>query len=192
MDFWVEFEEFLGEKIPCCVKKTLEKCGYNSLVAVQELNEQKVCEIENYVKGDVPNVGTSSETSSCFCSSCLNRNSNYRFSPGHRLLVTNLSNYAKKMIEEKEMNTQIDTPAQAPATQPVSIELPHSLEELLEQANSNEYHAKPKYSQFIREFSTYTYLLGGKMCYDFLSSNLPMPSKHSVREYTLNFALIHT
>ena len=37
-----------------------------------------------------------------------------------------------------------------------------------------------EYSDIIRYFSTYIYLIGGRSCYEVLSQNLPLPSRSTI------------
>lgn len=48
-------------------------------------------------------------------------------------------------------------------------------------ARNDKFHAQ--YNDLIRYFATYVFLLAGRSCYEFLKSNIALPSTKTVREY---------
>lgn len=63
--------------------------------------------------------------------------------------------------------------------------LPVILKEMIKTALRNAEYVKnhAQYSDIIRYFATYIYIIGGRSCYEVLYENLPLPSVSTVCKY---------
>lgn len=91
--------------------------------------------------------------------------------PGHKKFIVALGKKAKEfessLAKAKKEKSEIDLPG---AT--------FIMNELVKSAmqNANVAPTRHRYSEDIQWFSTYIFLLSGRAAYEFLSSNLPLPS----------------
>lgn len=95
--------------------------------------------------------------------------------PAHRRTILNLKNY----LQEEE-----------PATDYVrTADFSSSLKTLIETANRNvnKIPTQYRYCDIIRYFCVYIYLTRGKMCYETLCRNLPLPQPSSIRMLMFKF-----
>lgn len=113
----------------------------------------------------------------------------FRFLPAHRLLILRLPFYVNKIFgTHQATNTQqhqIISTAARNDTSDYSFLLNRLIESAEDTAGApkNRY----RYSETLRLFSTYIFLCSGRSCYEILSSNLPIPSKHTVCKYQTTY-----
>lgn len=167
-------ENFMGEHLPCCVKKILDVSAYNTLQALKLLNEEKIVVIEKYISDYGQSV---IEQLDCRHSKQYKNQTHFRFLPGHHALLLELPKYAQSalnIIQNVEQNSE-------QSSEPYFSVI---LNELLNSAriNAKMPKNKAKYSETLRYFFTYIYLLGGKSCYETLQRNLPIPSIKTICE----------
>lgn len=90
----------------------------------------------------------------------------FSFLMGHKILLLGLSEYMKKW-KAKEKPTSFEY-------QPhLSSVFNAMLEAAIRNANSTP--NNHKFSKLLMDFSIYIFLIGGKLCYKILSDNLPLP-----------------
>lgn len=44
---WESFEENIGDKIPCCIKKVLNLCGFDTFFSLLEISQSQIVAIED-------------------------------------------------------------------------------------------------------------------------------------------------
>lgn len=108
-------------------------------------------------------------------------NEQFRMLPGHRHVILGVVNDICTYFEEKANEAKTEELAS------VQIENHRSiiLNELITSSNAND-KINPqarRYSQIISAFFTYIFLLCGRLCYDTLSKNLPIPSTTTISEF---------
>lgn len=98
----------------------------------------------------------------------------FKLRPGHKAFLLQLPNQIKSMRESRNtecLRTKIQN-------------FPQMLKTFIETAETN-FERRPngfRYDDINRDFSAFIYLLCGKACYEMLSSNLPMPTYHTIRK----------
>lgn len=169
---WSVVDKAIGEKFPLCLKKILSTSGYDSLPSIQELCENKLNEIEKYIS----DFGSSviNELNCCHSQEYKNQ-TQFRLLPGHRTLLSILPRKINEMHEQIANEKTL-----------LSQDIPVILSELVktEKKNSKKGKNHAEYSDILRYFSTYIYLMSGKCCYETLNANLPIPSNKTIRKYT--------
>lgn len=150
----MKLEQHIGYAIPELIKKVLKAAGFDSITTLQLLTEESIKDIENFV-----NENSIEESSKQF-----------KFLPGHRALLLNLAKKVQMIDNEKtELVHQ-------------NSDLSVLLKSLVEVAKSNA-NKNPKgnrYSDLVKYFSMYIYLLSGKACYETLCANLPIPKAETI------------
>lgn len=154
------------------MKRPLILCGYDSLFSLREINESKIDKIENHI---TVNHMETIKTFNCCHSNYYKNLTTFRFLPGHASIISALPKYIENYkIAYQSSNFELNG------------RYSFILEEMVRTAESNLFkdsnHAT--YSDTIRYFATYIFLLCGRSCYEMLRANLPLPSTKTICEYT--------
>lgn len=165
---WFEIENELGN-IPSCIKTILNVSGYDCLASISELNEQKICELEQHITIHELNVIANL---TCCHSEKYKKQQRFNFLPGHRATLRILPDAVEKILASR---------LRASGSQSHTA----ILNELIKTSNTNSKKNKnhAEYSDMIKDFFTYIYLLSGKHCYETLNANLPIPSTKTICRY---------
>lgn len=178
---WDQFEKFEGQKLPAFLKVMLWKCGYDSMISLKELSSVTISELEKYIQNNRNKMFTYLLTDlsiDLFESDSIKEyqgQAMFEFLPGHRHILLCLRNKIENMQQ------QVSTAKIAEYVE-TSVEYSVILSELLETARMNAKKSKHanQYSDIIRYFSTYIFLLCGRTCYETLNKNLPIPSTKTI------------
>lgn len=101
--------------------------------------------------------------------------------PGHRDFLLSISKY--KFGASKEFGSKVLQESEQKSALPVVLQA--MIETSQQNAGINKHHAH--YNDLIRYFATYAFLSAGRSCYEFLRSNLDLPSTKTVCKFkTLN------
>lgn len=160
-----ELGVLLEENFPSELSQILVGSGYDTLLSMQSLDLEAICEIESFVNTDRSIIkGTSYENQEYF-----------RLKPGHRRFLIQL---AEKIRDKNICITDKHH----------SSDFSYVLKRLIEtaEANSHKHPKQCRYSEEIRYFATYIYLMCGKNCYEVLSANLPLPKANTICKYLNN------
>lgn len=170
MTIFSSLEEFSREEIPAFIKKLLTATGFDTKLALEHLNEDKVTEIENYVNSHRE-----------IFDQLLNRTiyerlTSFELLPGHRSIIINLPNALKKIQRTEDSTRSIDYK---------SSNYSAVLKALIESAAINNDRAPNghRFSEPLWSYALYVYLMSGRACYECLSANLPIPQPKTIRMY---------
>lgn len=171
---WNIFENFIGEKLPACIKSILNLCGYNTFLSLREIKQRDITEIEECVK---KNFSTQIlQLHCCHAEYYISKISHAQFKllPGHETLIMALPKYAEKL--QKTYLKQITD---------LKGRYSFILNELIQTAEENRFNDihHTIYSDEIRSFAVYVFLLCGRACYKMLKANLPIPSIPTIRKF---------
>lgn len=160
---WHKIENIINEPLPECVKKILSFCGYDSMMSLKRINCESVEQIQRQINSHFLH-GIRELT--CCHSDFYAQQIEFEFLPGHLDLILALPHYLKSETQ---------------STDPVpNIEYSTVLNSMVRTAVENSDRGRNQYDDIIRLFSTYTYLMCGRSCYEFLNHNLPLPSTSTV------------
>lgn len=152
--FWIKFEEFLHFELPIELKDILNRSGYANPLALAEINNDLISELEDYIGG------------------------NFKFMPGHKALLLTLPKRIKEFNESIEKQTTRENILESPRVSFIMKELMKS-----EINNCNLDPKQRRYSESIRCFAIYLYMMCGKSCYEVLCSNFSLPQPSTVMKY---------
>lgn len=173
-------EQYIENTLPPCVKILLKFSAYDSLSVLEELNEQRINEIEEFISECGQNVLNGL---SCCHHDKYKKQTKFKFLPGHRAVLLSLSKIFQKSNSQQNISLDIS-------------QLNHSngafsviLNELIQtaQTNTHKFKNNAEYSDIIRYFFTYVYLMSGKSAYETLQKNLPIPSTKTICKCFYNF-----
>lgn len=166
MDCFDQLLKNLGEPIPFCIKSFLCECGFVTLSSLRGINTSTVAEIEDHMQCYGRTI---IQNLFCCSSQSYKAQNKFKLLPGHRAFILELPKYVP------EQSTKIAVHAIDPTFSFV-------LQKMIETAQSNfeKLSNKNEYSDTMRYFSTYVFLLCGRSCYEFLRQNLQLPSVSTV------------
>lgn len=186
---WSAIEDIICDSLPSCVKIVLSESGYDSLLSINSINESIMFEVENFVN---ENRNITATLDCCFSHTYKNLEQ-FRFLPAHRLLILRLPFYVNKMFgPDRVANTKGITqqnPFIGTCGRKGATEYSFLMTKLIESAEENAGVAKNRYryDEILQLFSIYIFLCSGRDCYEVLSSNLPIPSKHTVCKFRAKY-----
>lgn len=157
---WQKIEIKIGETVPKCVKTILDACGFDTLTSISGITD--ILHIENVVSNQ---FYSTIQSLNCSHSEYYKKQSPFAFLPGHADFIRAISK-----IDFSVQNSQNETLNTAPST----------FERMVNDFHNSTDKNRAKYSDFMRYFATYTFLKAGRSCYEFLKSNLPLPSVKTV------------
>lgn len=174
-DFWKKFQIFLDECIPSVIVNILIANGYDDSLSLIGMCMEEVAIIEKFTNEKLGHLWNNSPQYSQVVS--------FSFLPGHKKLILALGKkaeeyqtYNKTLMKKTEKKA--DTLADIFNLSDCSIlmqELVNSLK-----SNSNLVPTSRRYSENIKWFSIYAYMLGGKHMYELLCKNFPLPQLPTV------------
>lgn len=166
-NFWEKIEQFLGYQLPEQVKDKLNDSAFNNELALSQMTPDSILEIEKHAsEGD---------------------SRNFQFLPGHRAMLLGLPDKIKQynIWREKYRSTTLDI-----------LELSNVsfiMKELVKTAisNANVDPKRRRYSDAMKNFGIYLYMMCGKAAYEVISNNFPFPQPSTICEYFLiNFLML--
>lgn len=114
----------------------------------------------------------------------------FRFLPAHRLIIFHLPSYATAILEANRTVDVNHSHEHLSTSRSIrdGTEYSFFLRKLIESAEKNAGTTKNRfrYDEILQLFSTYIFLSCGRSCYETLSSNLPIPSKHTVCKFYIH------
>lgn len=160
---WVKLENIIGEKVPGCVKKVLDVCGYDTLMSIFGIKDDSISQIEDIMNGQ---FGSTIQSFDCSHAEYYKQQTRFRFLPGHADFLRAISKLEFPNSNNEAMNESTPT-----------------LQAMVNEFQNATGRNRAKYSDFVRYFATYIFLKAGRSCYEFLNSNLPLPSVKTVCKY---------
>lgn len=190
---WLKIERILGEDIPECIKKILSCSGYDTMLSLKNINLER---IEKHINEHCRDLIQGLD---CCHHEFYQKQEVFRFLPGHGDFLSTLSNYMCNHIEaEAASKTEVrsgrtsDNLRLAEMVKQMSgfsVILKELILTAIKNADSSKNNAE--YSDIIRYFATYVYIIGGRSCYEILHQNLPLPSRSTICKTTILFILLH-
>lgn len=97
---WSDLESFIGEKYPPCIRNWLIAAGYNKLLALSELNEEKLAMVEGYINKSKELI---TKVKCCYKDE-YKKQTEFRFLPGHKSLILGIREKIKEMKETRDQS----------------------------------------------------------------------------------------
>lgn len=146
------------------------QCGFDIPQYLEYIDEKNLDDLEKHVDQDRTILGNSD--SKCHHMTIYANQSTFKFLPLHRIIILNWYRSTNSKQPEKDF-VNIEHPAFS------SI-----LRAMIRTALSN-YDKPPRNNRFpelIFDFSIYLYIMAGRVCYETISANLPMPKVGTIGE----------
>lgn len=166
----------MGEEMPSCVKILLNASGYDTLTSLQNVKDANLLKLEDYINQNCSDVVRNLD---CCYSDFYKSQATFKFLPGHATLLEALSKHVIRFYDQKCCSTNVQ----------LTDKYTLILNELIKTAEKNVlrdvHHAD--YSNTIRYFATYIFLMCGRSCYEMLRVNLGFPSVRTICKRVINF-----
>lgn len=188
MNIYTDLEVLLDIQIPQCVKTILYHSGFDTELSIENLNESLLLQSEK----DVNSVANKTFKTifngiqCCFSETYREdiHKQQFKFIESHRELILNLPEkiLLKNSLQGTETTLCLKQLKDISKQFKENPALPNMIGELLETAIAN-YKKTPnlnRYSNVVKDFATYIYLLCGRLSYEVLSCNLSMPAATTV------------
>lgn len=145
--------------------------GYDKIFALTEINEDKILEIQQHINGEKIVLF---KDMVCSHAGYYTNQEVFKFLPGHSSILLALSKVAREYLKNRFSIKSEESNHAYPL-----------LHEMIKTAEYNNFKDKhnASYSDVIRYFSTYIFLLCGRSCYEMLRMNLPLPSVKTACTY---------
>lgn len=193
---WSKIEQIIGENIPMCIQKILLccgvtlLCGYDTMLSLQSISVETVNRIEKHVnehRNIIQDINCCHET-------FYKQQTVFKFLPGHCDLLITLSSALSKTRSKIDFNSGTQNESKCESVNQAfnfaqAVEhhpnLSVILKEMIKTALRNAKYVKnsAQYTNIIRYFATYIYIIGGRSCYEVLYKNLPLPSVSTVCKF---------
>lgn len=188
---WDAIERLSNNKeFPNCIKVILFNAGFDTLLGIANMNETSITQVEDYVNTN----GNQSfmeiiEYLSCCHSEEYKRsiaNKTFTFLPGHKGLILKIGEIVAKSTSSEEEANESNMVRLWNTIEHFGPALPQMLKEMIQTAliNSQTTPNLNRYSDVIKYFSIYVYLLCGRQCYEVLCSNLAMPAASTIGKFS--------
>lgn len=179
---WSDFEKIVGNELPKCIKVFLSTCGYDSMLSLKHLTNERIDEMEQFIERKRPEIMAKLPDDDDAVIVYKKQNL-FEFLPGHRSIISNIPNIIKDMQSQLKCvtNAVVEKDFENNDEQTKYSVI---LSELIKTAEMNKNKSKHanQYNDIIRYFSTYIFLLCGRTCYETLYKNLPIPSTKTICE----------
>lgn len=163
MDFWKNFCAFIKSDIPDYLVKLLIESGFDCPMAIEQINTNSIVQIEQHIEINLRHL---------LIATVYENEKPFSFRMGHRLILLNLNN----QLHNYNLNRRNDKSS--------CVNHSFMLAELIKTSERN-YEKQPnqrRFSETIRCFAAYLYMMCGKSGYEFISANLPLPQPDSIRK----------
>lgn len=169
-------EEIIGEPIPKCIKKILSLCGYDTMLYLGNISAESLSQIESNINIYHRDIMQNFE---CSHADLYKNQDVFHLLPGHSDLLIAISNCIKKNGFESKCHTKYELLIEEiKENSALSVIMKELTKTALRNENVEKHNAQ--YSDIMRYFATYIFLLCGRSCYEVLYKNLPLPSISTV------------
>lgn len=179
-----------NQKFPNCIKMSLFHAGYDNLLGISSLNEDFIAQAEEYLSSNGFSSNELSEKLTC-CHSVEYKNSiankTFKFLPGHKKLILMAKEIAAELIATNEESAESRITNIMEVMESFGPNIPNVLKQLVRTSLTNS-QVEPNlnsYSDTIKYFAIYVYLMCGRQCYDVLNSNLAMPAASTIGKISI-------
>lgn len=181
---WKKIEICYGQTVPTNIKIFLDVSGYDSLLSIKRIDEEKINALEHHIQNRVQNdrnileaLDKNDKTTSIYKSQIF-----FEILPGHRTILLILPDIIEKLFDSTDELSNMQLPNNLNNLIPNEYSV--ILSQLITSANNNRNKSKNayQYDDVLKDFSTYIFLLCGRTCYETLNRNLPIPSTKTICE----------
>lgn len=174
---WNELKALLGEEVPDVLRRILVFTGFDRKLCLQNINNDDIADIENFIYENRMGIdlqGTIYRDQQIF-----------KLAPGHKTFLLLMSEKIKERQNHQQQQKVYVAKEKLGDDHIIPADLPAVLKDIFETfiRNKDRHKNFKRYSDTIKYFFLYIYLIGGRLCYETLSQNLPIPTIGSINRY---------
>lgn len=186
---WISIEKTFNQKIPECVKEILNANGFSTELSLLSINAEILQNIEKFTNEHLEDTITKLICcySNIYKAQVIEKK--FCFMPGHKALILQLHKHLEENRQKCQMAlgetssiSHIEAMAQSIKSMPA---LSNILKEFVLNAMENfgKIPTQNRYTDIIKYFSIYIYMVCGQKSYEVLQSNLSLPAVSTISEY---------
>lgn len=199
MKEWYNIEKLAGQKVPLFLKLMLSQTGYDCLLSVKEISSDSIIRLEDFIQKnrnrlmskimiELDNIGDNDDSLNAYKDQEV-----FQFLPGHKSTLLSLPEIIERLQSQAVDSAGNSAPQSASEenNRMMASECPKKysviLTELINTARNNMNKSKHanKYCDIVKYFAAYIFLLCGRICYETLCKNLPIPSTKTICKYLI-------
>lgn len=146
----------------------MQRTGFDSPECLNGMTEANLIDLENHISENKRIVENIAE---CLHIKNYQDGKNFKFLPGHKTLILNLSQGVNRDTNLSTNSIMIEHPAFSPL-------LRSSIKTALN--NHEKIPTQKRYPDLLKDFSIYLYIMAGRACYEVIAANLPLPSASTI------------
>lgn len=175
---WKNLENCMGFEVPISLKYILLKCGYDSIISIRQICEERIEELQNFIERNKNEILFNEKCNMLDDISAYQNQKTFKFLPGHKNILLDLPKHIQMTQSKNALESVLLQDVACDDEDEYSL----ILRELIKSAKRNQNKSKHafNYNNTIKYFSTYIFLLCGRTCYETLCKNLPIPSTKTV------------
>lgn len=116
-EFWTQFENFIGEKVPPCIVAICKHYGYSTKIALMDMNANEIAEIEQFVNGDTKDF---LQVLQCCNADYYKNQQIFKFLPGHVRFLIKIPSVIEQM--QSNLNSENRKVSQRNRKQPKRLQ----------------------------------------------------------------------
>lgn len=182
-----KLEQFIGDVIPKSLKIFLQACGYDSLLSLKKISIQNIDAMEQFIRMKKEKILCKLHGINEIAADIYKEQERFTFLPGHRNILLDfpkhITNMQNSMRFQSTFAANNRIPSRILENTERKAEFSYILNEMIKTAemnmNNKSKHSN-EYTDDVKYFSTYIFLMCGRTCYETLSKNLPMPSTKTI------------
>lgn len=182
---WKNLENCMGFEVPISLKYILLKCGYDSIISIRQICEERIEELQNFIEKNKNEILFNEKYNMLDDINTYQTQRKFEFLPGHKNILLDLPKHIQMMQSKNALESALFQNVACDNEDEYSL----ILRELIKSAKRNQNKSKHafNYNDTIKYFSTYIFLLCGRTCYETLCKNLPIPSTKTVCKNIFTF-----
>lgn len=179
----------MNQSIPECVQKILNENGFTSELSLLSIDDEMLKNVEKYTNEFLKVVINDLDCCHSAAYKSQIAEKKFQFAPGHKALILQLPRQLQDNLDKTPSMSQFEAMhANVEGLFGDSPALTNILKALVRDSFNN--FQKPstrnRYSDTIKYFATYLYMMCGRKCYEVLQSNLAMPAVSTVGMYNFH------
>lgn len=179
---WSSIESDLGEPVPQSLKYLLVETGYDNIVSLRCLDDKNISVLENFIDENALHRELASKVH-CVTASLYENMGTFRFAPGHKQFLKAISLSKRSANQADGVADVADNELKEGESAGKSSFLLQCLMDSQKQQNRAKSTHGYRYSEYVKQFFTYAYLISGRLSYETLHANLPIPSVSAIQNY---------
>lgn len=186
----IPIERHLEVQVPNSLKYLLAETGFITFGSLKYFDDESIADLQNFINRFAIHKNLQLKIN-CAFASIYEQMEEFVFLPGHKQMLKQISSFAINHTNGHDDDDPMDDPMETSGhALDLPMELPGQFSYLMRcLVNAGRMQDKAsnpagyRYSRNVKLFFTYLFLTAGKLSYDTMHANLPIPSYTSIQRY---------